>query len=67
MRLRFGDKFIDYSNDFKFYMTTKLNNPHYPPQVCVLVTMLNFQVTAEGLDDQMINIVVKMDEPAKEE
>ena len=27
--IKFGDKFIDYSNDFKFYMTTKLNNPHY--------------------------------------
>lgn len=31
MKLRMGDKVIDYSNDFKFYMTTKLNNPHYAP------------------------------------
>jgi dynein heavy chain, axonemal len=36
------DKFIDYSNDFKFYMTTKLPRPHYPPEVCVKVTLLNF-------------------------
>ena len=32
-----------------------------------MVSMLNFQVTLEGLEDQMLNIVVKMDEPIKEE
>ena len=31
------------------------------------VTLLNFQVTLEGLDDQMLNIIVKMEEPIKEE
>ena len=44
-KLKFGDKMIDYSKDFKFYMTTKLGRPHYPPEICVKVTMLNFQVT----------------------
>jgi len=58
---------IDYSTSFKFYMTTKLSRPHYPPEICVKVTMLNFQVTLEGLEDQMLNIVVKIEEPAKEE
>ncbi len=46
-------------------MTTKLGKPHYSPEVCVKVTLLNFQVTLEGLDDQMLNIVVKMEEPIK--
>ncbi|CAD8115295.1 unnamed protein product [Paramecium sonneborni] len=66
-KLKFGDKMIDYSRDFKFYMTTKLARPHYPPEICVKVTMLNFQVTQEGLEDQMLNIVVKIEEPAKDE
>lgn len=48
-------------------MTTKLARPHYSPEICVKVTLLNFQVTLEGLDDQMLNIVVKMEEPIKEE
>lgn len=65
--INFNDKPIDYSPDFKFYMTTKLNNPHYQPQICVMVTMLNFETTLEGLSDQMLNIVVKSDEPVKEE
>ncbi len=48
-------------------MTTKLSKPHYSPEICVKVTLLNFQVTFEGLDDQILNIVVKMEEPVKEE
>ena len=31
MKLKFGERVLDYSKDFKFYMTTKLNNPHYAP------------------------------------
>ncbi|CAD8045721.1 unnamed protein product [Paramecium sonneborni] len=65
--IKFGEKLIEYSNDFRFYMTTKLNNPHFQPQVCVMVNMLMFQVTQEGLVDQLLNIVVKIDEPQKEE
>lgn len=58
---------MDYTPDFRFYMTTKLGRPHYPPEICVKVTILNFQVTLEGLDDQMLNIVVKIEEPVKDD
>jgi dynein heavy chain len=47
--IKLGDKSIDYSQDFKFFITTKLSRPHYPPEVCVKVTMLNFMVTEKGL------------------
>jgi len=45
MRLRLGDALPEYSPDFRFYITTKLSRPHYSPEVCVKVTMLNFMVT----------------------
>jgi len=45
MYLRIGDNPVEYSTDFKFYVTTKLSRPHYSPEVCVKVTMLNFMVT----------------------
>ena len=67
MSLRIGDTGVEYSQDFKFYVTTKLSRPHYSPEVCVKVTMLNFMVTQEGLEDQMLSIVVKHEEPAKYE
>lgn len=43
--LRIGDSPVEYSPDFRFYVTTKLSRPHYSPEVCVKVTMLNFMVT----------------------
>ena len=49
--IRLGDTTIEYSKDFKFYMTTKLRNPHYLPEVSTKVTLLNFMITYEGLSD----------------
>jgi dynein heavy chain len=42
----------------RFYITTKLKNPHYLPEVAVKVTLLNFMITAIGLEDQLLGIVV---------
>ena len=49
--IRIGDSTIEYSKDFKFYITTKLRNPHYMPEVSTKVTLLNFMITYEGLSD----------------
>ena len=42
----------------RFYMTTKLRNPHYAPEVSVKVSLLNFFVTMEGLEEQLLGTVV---------
>ena len=31
--VRLGDKELDWSHDFRLYVTTKLGNPHYTPEV----------------------------------
>ena len=36
--IRLGDSTIEYSQDFKFYITTKLRNPHYLPETSVKVS-----------------------------
>ena len=36
--IRLGDSTLEYSVDFKFYMTTKLRNPHYLPETSVKVS-----------------------------
>ena len=38
--IKLGDSTIEYSNDFRFYMTTKLRNPHYLPETAVKVRQL---------------------------
>jgi dynein heavy chain len=52
--IRLGDSDIEYDSNFKFYMTTKMSNPHYLPEICIKVTIINFSVTKQGLEDQIL-------------
>ena len=49
--IRLGDSTVEYDPGFRLYITTKLRNPHYPPETCVKVNLLNFMATAEGLEE----------------
>lgn len=44
-----GDTEISYNHNFILYMTTGKPNPHFLPAVCIMVTVINFTVTFEGL------------------
>jgi dynein heavy chain len=65
--IRLGDATVEYSDQFRFYITTKLRNPHYLPEISVKVTLLNFMITPEGLQDQLLGIVVSQERPDLEE
>lgn len=64
--IRLGDKNVPYNETFRFFMTTTLPNPHYSPETSVKVTLLNFAITPEGLEDQMLGIVVSKERPELE-
>ncbi|XP_026331478.1 dynein heavy chain 3, axonemal-like, partial [Hyposmocoma kahamanoa] len=64
--LKFGDNILEYNYDFRFYITTRLSNPHYLPEIAVKVTLLNFMITPQGLQDQLLGIVVAQDRPELE-
>eukprot|EP00798_Chlamydomonas_sp_ICE-L_P022533 gene22533-29660_t len=61
--IKIGDNIIPYHPDFRFYMTTKMRNPHYAPEVSVKVSLLNFFVTSEGLEEQLLGTVVTQERP----
>lgn len=65
--IKFGENVIEYSRDFRFYITTKLRNPHYLPETSVKVTLINFMITSEGLQDQLLSIVAAKEKPELEE
>ncbi|XP_053480111.1 dynein axonemal heavy chain 3-like [Ictalurus furcatus] len=65
--LKLGENIIEYSQDFRFYMTTGLRNPHYLPEVAVKVCLLNFMITPLGLQDQLLGIVAAKEKPELEE
>ena len=47
-------------------MTTKMPNPHYPPEISIKVTLINFTVTFEGLEEQLLGDVVVKEKPEVE-
>jgi dynein heavy chain len=61
--IRLGDATVAYNENFKFYMTTTLRNPHYLPETAVKVSLINMMITQDGLQDQMLGIVVKQERP----
>jgi len=65
--IKLGDKQVAYDDKFRFFITTTLSNPHYSPEVSVKVTLLNFAITPDGLQDQMLGIVVAKEQPEMEE
>jgi len=57
--IKVGDKEVDYNPQFKFYLTTKLSNPHYPPEISTKTTIVNFAVLQSGLEDQLLGLFIK--------
>ena len=43
--LKLGDTVIPYHEDFKMYITTKLPNPHYTPEISTKLTLINFTLS----------------------
>ena len=61
--IKLGEKEIDYNPDFKLYITTKLSNPHYTPEISTKTTIVNFAVKEQGLEAQLLSIVVQKERP----
>ncbi|RHW71056.1 dynein heavy chain [Trypanosoma brucei equiperdum] len=65
--LKIGDNYVEYNDNFKLYITTRLPNPHYTPEICSKVCLLNFAVRETGLEEQLLKIVVEKEKPELEQ
>ncbi|KAL6109087.1 dnah11 [Pungitius sinensis] len=61
--IRLGDKECEYNSNFKLILHTKLANPHFPPELQAQTTLINFTVTPEGLEEQLLGQVVSRERP----
>ena len=61
--IKMGDKELSLHKNFRFYLHTKLGNPHYPPEIQAECALINFTVTEAGLEDQLLTLVVKKERP----
>eukprot|EP00327_Prymnesium_parvum_P015469 CAMPEP_0113281722 /NCGR_PEP_ID=MMETSP0008_2-20120614/28451_1 /TAXON_ID=97485 /ORGANISM="Prymnesium parvum" /LENGTH=3313 /DNA_ID=CAMNT_0000132155 /DNA_START=19 /DNA_END=9960 /DNA_ORIENTATION=- /assembly_acc=CAM_ASM_000153 len=61
-----GDKQIDYNEGFRLFLTTRNPQPDLPADVASLVSVVNFSVTAAGLEEQLLGVTIKHEQPELE-
>jgi len=66
-KVALADKECEYSETFRMYMTTRLGNPHFSPELCAQVAVINFTVTMAGLEQQLLGRVVMKERAELEE
>lgn len=62
-----GNKEMNVDSNFRLYMTTKIANPVLDPSIYAKALVINYAVTVDGLEDQLLSVVVREERPDLEE
>lgn len=65
--VKLGSEDVEVDPNFWLYLQTKLINPHYKPETAAQCTIINFLVTENGLEDQLLASVVRVEKPEVEQ
>jgi dynein heavy chain len=56
--IRLADQEFDYNDKFTLYMTSRLANPHWSPELAAKCTIIDFTVTQGGLEQQLLSRLI---------
>jgi dynein heavy chain len=67
MYINVSDQNMDYKSNFSLFMTSRLPNPHFSPELSARVTVIDFTVTLKGLEDQLLGKLISMEQKSLED
>jgi dynein heavy chain len=62
-----GTQVVEIDRSFKLFLVSNLNNPHYTPDILAKVVFLDFSITPAGLQQQLLSLICKKEEPKDED
>jgi len=65
--IKLADQDLDYDPNFKLYMTSRLANPHFSPELAAKTTIIDFTVTQGGLEQQLLGRLISKEQKSLEE
>lgn len=51
LMIKLGESSVEWSPHFKMYLTTKLRNPHYAPEICTKVSFTGLSLPPDTVAD----------------
>ena len=66
MLINFNEEVLDFHENFKIFLTTRINNPNFLPDIFIRTNVINFTVTPIGLEEQLLAEVMKIEKPEVE-
>ncbi|KAG2510575.1 hypothetical protein BBO99_00008735 [Phytophthora kernoviae] len=61
------DRVCEYQDEFTLYLTTRVPNPHFSPELQARTLVVDFTVTQRGLEEQLLGQVIRQEQRSLEE